>query len=116
MKQFEVFKDNNIYDISVLDDNRYLAGTMIDLNRNQYYLILPDKYDKDAVDFIINNIINVVAVSKYDGKKVGSIKTYTKELLEKELDNLGFNEVRSLNYNVLINNKLKDNNLYGYLR
>ena len=116
MKHLEVLKERNIYDISIVDDNRYLAGTIVDLDRDQYYLVLPDKYDKGACDFIITNIIDVISVKGYEGKKVGEIKTYSKELLDKTLENLGYEETESSSYKGLINNNIESIDNYNYLR
>ena len=89
MKRIEVVKENDNYNIDIIDENKYLAGTIIDLKRNQYYLILPDGYDKESLDFIVDNIINKIALKQYNKEKqerVGDIKTYAEELLLRELN------------------------------
>ena len=50
MKRIEVIKEKEKYNIDILDNKKYLAGTIIDLKRKQYYLILPDGYDDESVD------------------------------------------------------------------
>ena len=69
MKRIEVVKENDNYNIDIIDENKYLAGTIIDLKRNQYYLILPDGYDKESLDFIVDNIINKIALKQYNKEK-----------------------------------------------
>lgn len=101
MKKIEAVKENGNYNIDIIDGNNYLAGTIIDLKRNQYYLITPEGYDEESLNFIIENIINKIALKKYNREKnerVGDIKTYAEEILIRELDFLKESE------NIKINN------------
>lgn len=114
MKRIEVIKEKEKYNIDILDNKKYLAGTIIDLKRKQYYLILPDGYDDESVDFLIENIINKISVKEYDKSKnerVGEIKSYSDEILERELNELGLlheeNKISIENLGILSN---KSNN------
>lgn len=93
MKKIEIYIENNNYSIDVIDENTYFAGTIIDLKRKQYYIILPDGFDKTSAEFLIENIINKIAIKKYnENNRVGSIKSNSAELLKVILSDLGFKD------------------------
>ncbi len=111
MKRIEVQNDNGNYNIDILEDNKYLAGTIIDIKRKQFYLIIPEGYDQSSVDFLVENIIDKISLKKFNKEKnerVGEIKSYSKEVLLRIFAEFGlelsYNDADLDNYSVLSNN------------
>lgn len=111
MKRIEVQNENGNYNIDILEDNKYLAGTIIDIKRKQFYLIIPEGYDQSSVDFLVENIIDKISLKKFNKEKnerVGEIKSYSKEVLLRIFAEFGlelsYNDADLDNYSVLSNN------------
>ncbi len=86
MMYFDCLKERGVYDIDVVESEKDLVGLTVDTRRNKYYVIKPEghltKSEKAALELLKNEIINKIALKKYNGELTGETKLYSQAILD----------------------------------
>lgn len=94
MKHFECLKERGIYDIDIVEADRDLVSLTVDTKRNMYYVIKPEgnltKSEKEALELLKEEIINKIALKKYNGQLTGETKVYSAAILDMLSKQIGF--------------------------
>ena len=86
MMYFDCVKERGVYDIDVVESDKDLVGLTIDTRRNQFYVFKPEgkltKAESKAFNLLKDEIINKIALKKYNGELTGETKIYAKAILD----------------------------------